>query len=135
MRAEKKCRSCGEVKPLEAFSRRLSASDGREASCKNCRNTRNRETVKRLHGNSRHYHLRQRFGIGADEVEAMIQAQGGLCAICGEEPATQVDHDHRSETKGVGGILCDGCNGGLGAFGDDPQLIQRAIDYIKKWRS
>lgn len=63
----------------------------------------------------------------------MIKAQGGLCAICRQEPATQVDHDHRG-SDGVRGALCDGCNGGLGAFEDDPEIIRRAIDYLEKWK-
>lgn len=132
MRTEKRCPDCGVSKPLEDFPRHHRNKNGRATYCKPCHNARGRATVKKLHGNSRHYHLRQRFGIGADEVEEMIKSQGGLCAICREEPATQVDHDHR-DSVGVRGILCDGCNGGLGAFEDDPELIQRAIDYIEKW--
>lgn len=110
----KRCPDCGEVKPLESFCRNRNTRDGRATYCKPCHNARNRETIRRLYGNTRHYHLRQRYGIGAAEVEELIRRQGGVCAICEQEPATQVDHDKR--TGEVRGILCDGCNGGLSAF-------------------
>lgn len=126
----KKCPDCGEIKPLESFCRNRSTKDGRAAYCRSCHNRRNRETVKRLYGNTRHYHLTRRYGISAAEVDELIQQQGGLCAICGEERATQVDHDHQ---KGiVRGILCDGCNGGLSAFDEDDDLLERAEKYLEQ---
>jgi hypothetical protein len=62
----------------------------------------------------------------------MIRAQGGLCALCKTNPATQVDHDHK--TGRVRGILCLHCNAGMGAFHDDPAIIERAIRYLEQHR-
>jgi len=59
-------------------------------------------------------------------------AQGGICPICQERPAVHVDHDH--STKRVRGILCEQCNGFLGAFKDDPDVIRSAIAYLEKHR-
>ena len=126
--SEKRCPDCGEVKPLEAFCRNKRTRDGRAVYCKLCHNARNKETVQRLHGGHRHYRLRDRYGIGASEVAALIETQGGVCAICRRNPAVQVDHNH-STTK-VRGVLCDGCNGALGAFHEDRALILRAIAYL-----
>lgn len=128
----KLCRDCGVEKDLEEFPRNRGARDGRGAYCKPCHNARTRATVKRLHGNSRHYHLMQRFGIGAAEVDAMIEAQGGLCALCRKAPAKQVDHDH--VTGRVRAILCLKCNAGLGALKDDVRLVFSAIDYLENER-
>ncbi len=42
-----------------------------------------------------------------------------------------IDHDHKT---GAGREwICDSCNTGLGRFKDDPALIQRVIDYLKKY--
>lgn len=40
-----------------------------------------------------------------------------------------VDHCHE---KGiVRGLLCNGCNVGLGAFRDSPHILKRAAEFIK----
>jgi hypothetical protein len=59
----------------------------------------------------------------------MIEVQGGLCPICEQRPAVHVDHDHRSGK--VREILCELCNGTLGAFRDDPVIIAKAIAYLE----
>ena len=125
------CRDCGENKRLEDFPRNRNSGDGRHCYCKPCHNARGRETKARLYGNSRHYHLSQKYGIGAPEVSELIKQQGGTCAVCRERPAEQVDHDHQSGR--VRGVLCGGCNAGLGQFGDDPDIIRRAIEYLIHW--
>jgi hypothetical protein len=68
--------------------------------------------------------------MGADHVQQMIDAQGGLCAICNSRPATQVDHDHA--TGQVRGIVCLYCNAGMGALRDDPNIISGAIEYLER---
>jgi hypothetical protein len=62
----------------------------------------------------------------------MIEAQGGLCAVCKKRPATQVDHDHK--TKKVRGIVCLNCNAAMGALKDDVRLVWEAIHYLEEWR-
>jgi hypothetical protein len=59
----------------------------------------------------------------------MIEKQEGLCAICRKKPAEQVDHEHA--TRIVRGVLCDGCNGGLGAFREREDLLLQAIEYLE----
>jgi hypothetical protein len=120
----KRCPDCGEMKPLEDFPRNKNSKDGRHTYCKPCHNARGRETVQRLHGNSRHYHLKRRDGIGADEFDELVRLQGGVCAICGRPDPEHVDHDH--ETGEVRGILCFNCNGGLGQFHDSIEFLQAA---------
>ena len=122
------CPDCGLEKPPEDFPRNRRTKSGRGAYCKACHNARNRATVKRLHGDSRHYHLRQRYGIGAAEVDELVDRQGGLCAICRRRSATQVDHDHSSGK--VRGVLCLECNAAIGAFKDSVRILYRAIDYL-----
>jgi len=124
----KRCPCCGEIKRLEEFCRNKRSPDGRACYCKPCHNAKGRESVRR-NGGSRHYHFRGRYGIGAAEVAALIDSQGGLCAICRSKPAVQVDHDH-SRGAAVRGVLCDGCNGALGAFNEDEALILQAIAYL-----
>ncbi|MFA5884439.1 MAG: endonuclease VII domain-containing protein [Acidimicrobiia bacterium] len=124
----KRCPDCGEVKPLEDFPRNKNCKDGRHPYCKPCHNARGHESRQRLHGGSRHYHLKRRYGIGATEVDALIVSQDGRCPICGRENPEHVDHDH--ETGRVRGVLCFNCNGGLGQFSDDIDRLAAAISYL-----
>ena len=50
---------------------------------------------------------KSRTGIPLAEYDALLAAQGGGCAICGNAPKTRrlhVDHDHK--TGKVRGLLC-----------------------------
>jgi hypothetical protein len=126
---ERKCPDCGLIKALDDFPRNKNSKDGRATYCKPCHNARGQETRLRLYGGGRHYHLKRRYGLSAEEVEAWIESQGGLCLICEEQPAEHVDHDH--VTGKVRGLLCFGCNGGLGQFRDRVDIMRNAIEYLE----
>ncbi len=76
------------------------------------------------------------FGLTINDYDALLEAQGGRCAICGsEDPRARgdnfvVDHDH--ESGGVRGLLCNPCNAGIGALGDDPDTLLAATFYLLK---
>jgi len=75
------------------------------------------------------------FGITLDEYNIMLDKQNDRCAICGENVGGKsfaVDHDHLSGK--VRGLLCGSCNVGIGHFRDDPELLEKAIEYIKRFR-
>ena len=127
-----RCATCDEEKPLEEFPSWLNPERARAPRCKACHYARNKAGIQRRWGNTRHYHLMQKYGVSEAEVEAMKAIQGGLCPICKTRSAEHVDHDHA--TGRVRAILCELCNGFLGAFDDDPRLISAAIDYLEKSR-
>ena len=65
--------------------------------------------------------------------EAMLEAQGGVCAICKEKPkASRLAVDHIHGTDEVRGLLCNLCNPALGLFKDDPERLEAAIKYLKR---
>ena len=124
----KRCPDCRLTKPLEEFPRNRNSKDGRHAYCKPCHNARTAETRQRLYGGGRHYHLKRRYGIGADDFDRMVADQGGVCLICERPDPEHVDHDH--VTGKVRGILCFNCNGGLGQFKDDIDALLAAATYL-----
>lgn len=71
----------------------------------------------------------------ADLYNEMFIAQRGRCKTCyktkngGRSDKLSVDHDHI--TGEIRGLLCNGCNIGLGLFRDDPKLLRKASLYIK----
>lgn len=78
--------------------------------------------------------LRNSHGITREQRDAMVEEQGGLCAICRKPPSgpgntgvLHVDHDH--VTGRIRGMLCNKCNVGLGMFLDDPEVLANASQY------
>jgi hypothetical protein len=127
---EKKCCSCGEVKPLEAFAINRTQRRGVGSYCLPCHNRIVRDNAVKVHGSTRDKHLKQRYGLTSEDVAAMVAAQGGVCAICEVRPAEHVDHDH--DTGAVRGILCFTCNVGLGNFNDEPERLLLAYYYLNR---
>ena len=78
--------------------------------------------------------LRNSYGISMQEFEDLVEFQGNKCAICFKpleslSRRANVDHDHK--TNRVRGILCTGCNTGLGHLGDDIKGLQKALYYLQ----
>jgi hypothetical protein len=69
-----------------------------------------------------------------EDYEAMLEAQGGGCSICGRPPrddiSLHVDHDH--STGAVRGILCFPCNNALADFQEDMRLLLKAVNYLAR---
>lgn len=85
----------------------------------------------------RDYQLRKKYGIGQEEYEKLLAEQGGGCAICGgtapgrkDREVFAVDHDHK--TKKVRGLLCVQCNTAVGNLRDSPELLLRALEYLRR---
>jgi hypothetical protein len=87
-------------------------------------------------------HRLRKYGLTADDYWAMVEAQAGVCAICGQVESTTrrgevktlaVDHDHT--TGAVRGLLCNRCNTGIGLLGDNPATLAAAIRYLNSHRT
>jgi Autographiviridae endonuclease VII len=78
-------------------------------------------------------HYQQTYGLTLAEREEMIEKQDGCCAICGFGfcPEVRPHTDHCHDTGAVRGILCQGCNTGLGYFREDPKRLRAAIEYLE----
>jgi hypothetical protein len=77
-------------------------------------------------------HLMRKYGMTIEQYDAMLEAQGGGCFICGRPPrediSLHVGHDH--STGKVRGILCFCCNNALADFQEDPELLKKAATYV-----
>lgn len=73
------------------------------------------------------------YGITPEQYQDMLQAQGGVCAICRNTCSTGrklcVDHCH--ETGRIRGLLCSECNNGIGKLKDSPTLLRIAANYLE----
>lgn len=82
---------------------------------------------------ARNGNLKSQFGIDLETYEAMFEAQGGQCLVCGGASKSgrrlAVDHDHK--TGRVRGLLCSECNTALGQAGDSPERLRALADYLE----
>lgn len=115
----KRCSRCRVVKSVEEFHRHKTQPGGYNTYCKECRSILAAAT-----------HLKRSYGISTQELEALVEGQGGLCAICERKAAAHVDHDHVSGK--IRGVLCFTCNVALGQLKDDVALFRKAIDYLER---
>jgi hypothetical protein len=74
-------------------------------------------------------------GFSPKLFAATLEYQQGCCAICDVNFNTisrQQQHaDHCHTTGTPRGVLCQECNTGLGKFADSPDLLQKAVNYLK----
>lgn len=138
MNDSKNCTKCSTVKPFEDFYKDKTARLGLSAYCKSCMKAKSKSHREANPRRKKDLDLRYKFNITIEEFDAMLTAQGGVCAICGtDEPGGKggayfaVDHNH--ETGEVRGLLCNRCNRAIGMLDEDPNVLRSAIEYLNKY--
>ena len=76
----------------------------------------------------------KRYGLTEEAYQALLNTQKHVCAICGCPPKDKrkrwcIDHDHNSGK--VRGLLCLGCNMGLGHFHNNAYVMRQAAKYLE----
>ncbi len=143
----KTCTKCLESLEDSSFYKDKRKKSGLSSWCVDCHKINTREWKKNNRHITRGYMLIHRFGITTGEYTAMLEQQGGLCAICNREETVvangsprrlAVDHDRsccpgtRSCGECIRGLLCHSCNTGIGKLDDSIERLQSAIQYINK---
>ncbi len=153
---EKICKLCGTCKPIEDFYRvsnkdfipnRLGSYSAKckrclsEQSCVRARNwspierAKDRATRQIWRGQNKTWtkfnHLLHTYKITLDQFHSMCERQDFACAICGND-AIELHVDHNHSTNKVRGLLCQGCNMGLGNFRDSSNRLVNAVAYLAK---
>ena len=162
-RDPKPCSTCGVEKPLtEYYEKRVRGRDKTkrqwESRCKACCVERVRQRMngpqrtKILEYRQRHYqrlksegranlgwrdrHFDRAYNSTQSAYDLQLTAQNRCCAVCGltqDETGTRFSFDHDHATGQTRGVLCSRCNGGLGCFSDNVELLKAAIRYLQDW--
>lgn len=75
------------------------------------------------------------YGLSTEQYLTMFESQEGRCAVC-EAPLLEKYHtDHCHVTGVVRGLLCRGCNMGLGFFKDSIPRMKSAVVYLEKFEA
>lgn len=124
------CPSCGTV-DLEEF---YLDSLGRRAQvhCRNCHKERCKARWSAMTPLEKKASRAATYGITPMQFLELYDKQEGKCAICKEVPTSgrglHIDHCHT--TKRVRGLLCHGCNTGIGAMKESTETLRSAIKYL-----
>lgn len=74
--------------------------------------------------------IARRYGLSMQDVASMLFKQNGTCGICSLNKPLFIDHDHTSGA--VRGLLCRGCNTGIGSLGDSASTLRAAACYLEQ---
>jgi hypothetical protein len=157
----KSCSACRQEKTAEHFHFDRRRPDGLRIYCKECargktstwRRRQDPETGRaqaiawhknnpeRSKLSSRNTKLKAAYGISISDYGLLLEAQKGTCAICAKPETVvcprakrvkmlAVDHCHTSGK--IRQLLCASCNHLLGHAKDDPEICNRAAEYLKR---
>jgi len=153
----KYCPRCKKTKFVNQFGTRKHPVRGSnpKSYCKSCESSNSGEYQKRNKDKANAYRDKYRAnnqkslrvtelrrqakikGYDPDEAQAIFEQHDGKCDICRRTPKEansskkylSIDHCH--STNKIRGMLCNNCNLALGMLQDSPELLAKAIEYIK----
>ncbi len=78
--------------------------------------------------------IKKEYKISKDEYIELVKSHDSSCAICNTkyDDSFQLHIDHCHSSSIVRGLLCQKCNQGLGLFGDNVEILMKAIEYLKR---
>jgi len=136
----KTCNKCNIEKPFNKFDK--TPAGNLRNTCESCRweykkslpSYIDKKNKVRLGNKNRQYNLKKSYDMSLEEYDQILKKQNNKCAICEKENSHKnkflfVDHDH--ESNQVRGLLCHACNILIGNAKDSPQVLERAIAYLK----
>jgi hypothetical protein len=152
----KTCNRCGETKPTTKFpSRTLRCrkcadeiwAEGRRAENKDpAQLLRDRKNVRRalarlgLKPNAEWHTMRRTADERNQHYAKQLDLQGGVCAIYDTGEWKQLGgkivalcRDHDRDTGEFRGLLTQAANTGIGFFGENTELLEKAALYMEKW--
>lgn len=132
---KKRCKGCQSDIPISEFpERRTGVLASRCLPCfKDFRRKEVRKTIcpERIRRNNRRGSLKRYHGITIEQYDAILESQGGKCAIC-EKTAPRLSVDHRHSDGVIRGLLCPRCNTAIGMMEDDAARAMRAAEYVAR---
>lgn len=127
-------RSAGAIRAAKSYERRKNSPEYKEQA--KLRSLQWRTNSPEKYKQTYMRFVKKRTKAHDDAVAPILAKQKGKCAICKTSTPTRrkvwnLDHDHTSGRPR--GVLCDSCNLGLGHFGDNPDVLQNAAKYVRRY--
>lgn len=133
----KECKTCNTEKELTEFFACSKTKAGYRPNCKTCtqekdkaRRQANPEKQRKIR---RKAHLKAKYGVTPEWLEQRLEELDHKCPLCATPIAEgynlAIDHCHT--TGEVRDVVCRSCNIAMGMFKDNPELIEKAVQYLK----
>ena len=140
----KVCVKCGIEKDVSLFSKGRQYKDGVRGTCKRCHTDYVMEYYKKnpdkkaekVRMNTYYKPNWKRHNLTEEAYKELVAKYEGTCHSCRDRKASHIDHDHECCDKAfscgncVRGVLCSQCNTALGLLAEDPEKVQRLLDYV-----
>lgn len=115
--SRRSCKQCG----MNRAERFFTSERGR--TCIDCRRkSRSAATHARR--------IEQTYGLTPEQYDALMEHQGGCCAICEGKRRYRLNVDHDHTTGLVRGLLCRRCNKFLRDVQDNRKTLRAAHRYL-----
>jgi len=132
----KECGKCKETLDLSEFGvdRRYNKP---RSYCKACCRLKEREYRKKYPEKMRASNIKQSYKVSLERAYELMAVKN--CEVCNVKLTKSKQHvrtntaqviDHCHDTGEVRGVLCSGCNLGLGHFTDSVTKLENAIKYL-----
>lgn len=149
------CNGCEEWRSKGEFNKDNKSKDGLSYRCRSCRKKYRREDEVKartsvynkkyadkkpdlMKAKDRKNSLKRFWNMTVEQFEEMKAAQGETCALCPKtesNPHKALCIDRCHETGKIRGLLCDNHNRAMGLFKDSIEDMEKAINYLKSYRS
>lgn len=117
-----RCSRCKRELAPNEFTYKSQATNGRSGRCRDC---------------DKDLKYQSRYGVGRAEKQRLLERQSGCCAICSKQINFTTAHlDHYDSDVGgrkvaiIRGLLCGGCNQGIGSLQHSKKILLSAIEYL-----
>lgn len=134
----KKCKTCGEIKPLDQYYPTSQRSAYPNAApekylqpyCKACYVTRRQEYKKnhpdKYKRHTRDYKRRKKYGLTREQIAEIDLITA--CEVCGSDWRLVIDHCH--DTMTFRGVICNKCNLSIGHADESAERLSALANYL-----
>ena len=125
---KKRCMCCNEVKDLSEFDKNGNTTHYK-SYCRPCHKAR-RSLDNKVNHTAARQRVTRTYGVSREEYDRLT---AGSCEICGRHVDGKMCLDHTTAGS-YHGVLCLTCNSAIGGLHHDPEVIRKALEYVKRTR-
>ena len=133
----KKCNKCKIAQPYTNFYCLDIEKDYFSSECKKCEYKKSQkyynENKHKISKKASNKHRMNKYGITEEQYNDILLSQNSLCGICNKPSDKTLHVDHNHKTGKIRGLLCSGCNTGIGFFNEDIDSLTNAVKYLKSF--